>query len=391
LQQAVVLAAGEGQRLRPFTASKPKAMLSLAGKPVLHYVVEALAENGIRDIVLVVGYQREQILDYLGSGEEFGVEISYVTQEKRLGTAHALAQAREKVADEFLVLSGDKLITPATIAQFVTAQPAAVLVKRVDNPARFGVVTLEDETVRAIIEQPREAESNLAATRIYALSREVFRFIEAELAISDVLNKMIAQGERLTAQETGGTWLDIVYPWDVLRLNRVVLRWLDASLGGAIERGVSLKGPVSVGAGTIVRANSTIIGPVVIGSGCDIGPNVCILPDTSIGDNVVLSPFTEIKGSVIGSDVSIGAGSIVQDSVMDRGCVIGGHFAALTGETEVKVEGEYHSVRVGAMLGEGCRIGSGVVAQPGATIGNYSEVRPLRLVSGWLPDKSLVY
>jgi glucose-1-phosphate thymidylyltransferase len=387
----VILAAGEGHRLRPFTASKPKAMLSLAGKPVLHYVVEALAENGVRDIVLVVGYQREQILDYLGSGEKFGVEISYVTQEKRLGTAHALAQAREKVADEFLVLSGDKLITPATIARFVTAQPAAVLVKRVDNPARFGVVTLEDEAVRAIIEQPREAESNLAATRIYALSREVFRFIEAELAISDVLNKMIAQGERLIAQETGGTWLDIVYPWDVLRLNRVVLRWLDSSLGGTIERGVSLKGPVSVGAGTIVRANSTIIGPVVIGSGCDIGPNVCILPDTSIGDNVVLSPFSEIKGSVIGSDVSIGAGSIVQDSVVDRGCVIGGHFAALTGETEVKVEGEYHSVRVGAMLGEGCRIGSGVVAQSGATIGNYSEVRPLRLVSGWLPDKSLVY
>ena len=391
MQQAVILAAGEGHRLRPFTASKPKAMLSLAGKPVLHYVVEALAENGIRDIVLVVGYCREQILDYLGSGERFGVEIAYVTQEKRLGTAHALAQAREKVADEFLVLSGDKLIEPGTIAQFVTAQPAAVLVKRVDNPARFGVVTLEDEAVRAIIEQPREAESNLAATRIYALNREVFRFIEAELAISDVLNKMIAQGERLTAQETKGTWLDIVYPWDVLRLNRVVLRWLDLSLGGTIEREVSLKGPVSVGEGTIIRANSSLIGPVVIGSGCDIGPNVCILPDTSIGDNVVISPFCEIKGSVIGSDVSIGAGSIVQDSVVDRGCVIGGHFAALTGETEVKVEGEYHSVRVGAMLGEGCRIGSGVVAQSGATIGNYSEVRPLRLVSGWLPDKSLVY
>src|SRR3989339_50999 len=106
MKQAIILAAGEGQRLRPFTVARPKAMLSIADRPVLQFIVESLAGNGIRNIILVVGYRKEQVYDYLGSGEAYGVDITYVTQETQLGTAHALAQVREMVEDEFLVLSG---------------------------------------------------------------------------------------------------------------------------------------------------------------------------------------------------------------------------------------------------------------------------------------------
>jgi len=114
--KAVILAAGEGQRLRPFTVTKPKVMLSIAGKPILQYVIESLAQNGIRNIVLVVGYRKEQVFDYLGSGEQFGVDITYITQERQLGTAHALAQAKAATEKEFLVLPGDNLIEADTIA-----------------------------------------------------------------------------------------------------------------------------------------------------------------------------------------------------------------------------------------------------------------------------------
>ena len=120
MKQAIILAAGEGQRLRPFTVSRPKTMLSIAGKPILQYVVESLAENGIRNIVLVVGYRKEEVFDYMGSGDQFGVGITYVTQKKQLGTAHAMAQAREVAEDEFLVLPGDNLIEAETIARFTT-------------------------------------------------------------------------------------------------------------------------------------------------------------------------------------------------------------------------------------------------------------------------------
>jgi UDP-N-acetylglucosamine diphosphorylase/glucosamine-1-phosphate N-acetyltransferase len=390
MKQAVILAAGEGQRLRPFTATRPKVMLSIAGKPILQYVVEALAQNGIRNLVMVIGYRRQEVLDCMGAGERFGVDITYVTQGKQLGTAHALAQTKGVTEDEFLVLSGDNLIEADAIAQFVAVKPEAVLVKRVANPARYGVVTIDKGMVKDIVEKPKEAMSNVVSLGIYAFTKQVFDFIEPELDIPDVLNSMIAQGRRLRAQETDGTWLDVVYPWDILGLNDAILRRIQPSLGGTMEAAVSVKGLVSVGKDTVIRSNSYIVGPVVIGANCDIGPNVCIMPATSIGDNVVISPFTDIKNSVIGSDVNIGPGCIIQDSVIDKGCVINGHFTASSGEADVKVDDEYHVVNIGAMLGEGCSLGNGVVAQPGVVVGNHSRVQALKLISGRLPDRSLV-
>ncbi len=390
MKQAVILAAGEGQRLRPFTVTKPKAMLSVADKPILAYVIESLAQNGIRNIVLVAGYKKEQIFNYLGSGEQFGVTVTYVTQDKQLGTAHALAQAKECVDDEFLVLPGNKLIDAATIAHFVHAKPQAVLVKRVENPIRYGVVNVEGEVVKRITEKPKEAESSLINTGIYAFNKEVFSFIESELGITDALNNMIARGACICACETEGTWLDIVYPWDMISLNSAIINTIPAVVDGTIEHGVSINGLVSVGKDTIIRSNSYIVGPVVIGEGCEIGPNVCILPATSIGKNVVISPFSDIENSVVGDDVSIGPGSIVQDSVIDRGTIMGGHFTACSDDVEIVVNGEIHLIKVGAMLGECCNLGNSVTIQPGAIIGNHSRIKSLKLISGVLPDGSLV-
>ena len=390
MKQAVILAAGEGQRLRPFTVPRPKVMLSIADKPILQYVVESLAQNGIRHIVIVVGYRREQIFDYMGAGEQFGVDIVYITQERQLGTAHALAQAKDAVEGEFLVLPGDNLIGADTIAQFVTTKPNAMLVKRVDNTARYGVVTTEQGVVKDIVEKPKEPKGNIINTGVYAFTTKIFDFIDAKLDIPDVLSSMLARGYAISTQETEGTWLDVVYPWDILSLNDTVLRRTSASLGGTIEAGASLKGLVLVEKDTVIRSNSYIVGPVVIGGNCDIGPNVCILPATSIGNNVIISSFSEIKNSVIGDDVNIGPGSIIQDSVIDEGCVIKGHFTACGGETEVRINNEYHLVNVGTMLGVGCNLGNNVVAQPGVIIGNYSQIQATKLISGKLPDRSFV-
>ncbi len=201
---------------------------------------------------------------------------------------------------------------------------------------------------------------------------------------------MIAQGHIIGARETDGTWLDVVYPWDILNLNDAILRQIPADLGGTIEAGALLKGPVLVGKDTVIRANSYIVGPVVIGKNCDIGPNVCFLPSTSIGDNVIVSSFSQIENSVIGDDVNVGPGSIIQDSVIAESCIIRGRFTACSGEAEIRVNDEYHLVNVGAMLGVGCNLGNSVMAQPGVIIGNYSQIQAMKLVNGKLSDRSFV-
>jgi len=391
MKQAVILAAGEGQRLRPFTLNRPKAMLSIADKPILQYIIEALAFNGIRNIVIIVGYRKEQVYDYFGSGERCGVNITYVTQVPQLGTAHALLQARDCVNDEFLVLSGDNLIEAPTIARFVQVKPSALLVKRVENPVRYGVVNIEEGEVRDIAEKPVEAKSNLVNTGIYAFTKDIFRFTEDVLDIPDALNNMMAGDQPIAACETDGTWLDVVYPWDVISLNDAVLKNIGPSLGGTIEAGVSIRGNVVVGAGSIVRSGSCIYGPAVIGSGCEIGPQVCVMPSTSIGDNVTISPFSEIRNSVIGDDVAIGPGSIVSDSVIDKGCVLKGRFTALGGPSEVRVSGESPAINVGVIMGEECQVEGNVTAQPGVIIGNYCQVQMMKTLSGRIPDRSLVY
>lgn len=391
MKQAIILTAGEGQRLRPFTVTRPKAMLSIADKPILQFVVESLVQNGIRSVIFVVGYRKEQVYDYMGSGEQFGVDITYVTQEAQLGTAHALSQVRDMTEDEFLVLHGDNLIEAHTIADFIQVKPEAVLVKRVSNPARYGVVNLAGGEVKDIVEKPKEAGSNVVNTGIFAFTREIFKFTESVLDIPDALNNMIAEGHTISALETDGTWLDVVYPWDIISLNDAVLRNIDASLGGTIESGASIKGKVMVGEGTVVRSGSCIYGPVVIGSGCDIGPNACIMPATSIGDNVAISPFTEIKNSVIGNDVTVGAGCIISDSVIDKGCVLKGRFTAVGGPSEVRINGESPLINVGVIMGEDCNVESNVTAQPGVIVGNYCQIQVSKIISGRLPDKSLVY
>lgn len=394
IEQAVILAAGEGQRLRPFTTLKPKVMIPIANKPILRYVIEAVAQNGIRNIVLVVGYRKEQVIDYFGSGDQFGVEIDYLEQRQQLGTAHALKQAQGKVRGDFLALSGDNIIEPDTIADLIKAKPNSILVKEQENISKYGVIETQNGVATDIVEKPErrlgDVLSHLVNTGIYAFTDDIFQFIDQETDLTTVIQQMIARGHEIKVRETGGTWLDVVYPWDILKLNDLALAKTSPVTAGTIERGVTLKGLVSIGKGTIIRANSYIVGPAIIGENCEIGPSVCILPSTSIGDNVCIFPFTVVTNSMIADGVDIGPSSTIQDSIIDRGCKLKGHFITRSGETEVKVDGEYHRVQIGAMLGEGCSTEDSVVVSPGVIVGNRCRIRALKVLSENIPDESLV-
>jgi glucose-1-phosphate thymidylyltransferase len=264
-------------------------------------------------------------------------------------------------------------------------------VKRVDSPQRYGVVDADDSEVLMIVEKPVDAKNNLINTGIYAFNKDVFKYTEDVLDIPDAMNHMISSGHSIKAVETAGTWLDVIYPWDVISLNHAILQNINSGVGGTVEDGVTLKGKIMIGPDTVIRAGTCIYGPAVIGGGCDIGPNVSIMPSTTIGDNVVISSFTQIKNSVIGNDVALGPGCFISDSVIDKGSNVKGRFTALGGPSEVRVADEVPAINVGVLMGEDCKVEANVTIQPGAIIGNSCQIQISKLITGRLPDQSLVY
>ncbi|MCL0069550.1 sugar phosphate nucleotidyltransferase [Dehalococcoidia bacterium] len=390
ITQAIILAAGEGQRLKPFTGLLPKVMLPIAGNPILQYVVEALAQNGIRRIVMVVGYKKEQVQDYFSSGQGVGVEIDYVVQPQQLGTAHALRQVRDLADDRFLVLAGDNVIDANTIAPLVNAAANTMLIKTQEDVSKYGVVLVHDGLIREVVEKPAEKISNLVNTGIYAFNREVFDFLDDEVKLTSVIQRMITEGCDVFAQETDGTWLDAVYPWDILKLNNLILSRISPSLGGTIEEGAVVKGAVSIGDGTIIRSNCYVVGPALIGDDCEIGPSVCIFPSTSVGNGAVISPFSIVRNAIIGNNVLIGPSSAIQDSIIAPGAIVRGRFTARSGEATTMIEGEYYQVKMGAIVGNYSELADNVIVAPGVIIGNHCRIKPMKVISENIPDGGLV-
>lgn len=388
--QAIILAAGEGQRLRPFTAVMPKVMLSIADKPILQYVIEALTENGIRRIVMVIGYRKDQVQDYFGSGQNFGVEIEYVVQSQQLGVGHAIKQAETLADERFMVIMGDNMVDPETIESLTQATSDTILTKTIEDSSRYKSVLIRDGMVYDVITPSSEQVSGPIDIGAYVFTKKIFGYIGDDVNLTPILQKMLADGHEITALQTEGFWQDAVYPWDILKLNDSRLSMISPSLGGTIEEGVQIKGSVAIGDGTVIRSNSYIVGPVIVGENCEIGPNTCLFPSTSVGNGTIISPFTVIRNSSIGSNVAIGPGASISNSIFASGTSIGSHFSALSSECTMKIENEYHLADMGAIIGNYCRLGDNVIMEPGVIVGNNCRINPLKLVGENIPDNGLV-
>lgn len=392
MKQAIILAAGEGQRLRPFTASKPKVMLRVGGKAIIEHIIEALAECNFRDIVIVVGYHREQVYDTVGDGSKVGVNVRYVVQNQQAGTAHALKQASDLAGDTFLLLPGDQYITADTIKNLSTASPWVLLSAAVpeNQTTRYGVVYAEHGVLRSIIEKPCQPCCAPVSTGIYVFGREIFEYIETEGDLPAVVNRMIGSGVEFREVETKGPWLDVIFPWDLIALNNRVLRRQVAITEGTIESGVAISGDITIGTRSKVKSGCYLNGSVMIGTGCQIGPGAVIGPGVSIGDNVSIGPYNVIENCVIGNDITIGPGSYLFNTIVDSGCHIGAGFKAMTGLVEMHYFGEVHRLETGCMVGSNCRIGAGVVTSPGSIIGNGCSIAALKVINGAIADGSQV-
>ncbi|AKB27915.1 Glucose-1-phosphate thymidylyltransferase [Methanosarcina siciliae C2J] len=403
--KAIILAAGEGLRCRPLTLTRSKVMLPVANRPILEHVISSLEKNGIKEIILIVGYEKERIMNYFEDGLNFGVNITYVEQKAQLGTAHAIEQAKKQISpedSEFLVLNGDNLVESKTIADLLNNYEgdASLLTVRMEETAGYGVVLKENKRVTRILEKRPGDLSHIVNTGIYIFTPQVFETIEktpisenGEYAITDTLQLMIDEGKVVTSIPTESKWLDAVHAWDLLKANSTVLNSSrNLKQEGEIEEGVIIRGKVAIGKNSRIRAGTYIVGPVVIGENCDIGPNVVILPSTTIGDNVSIRSFTEIQNSIIMNDCRISSHGQISNCIIGSNNTLGPGFTAEEKENlEININCKIHTApKLGTILGDDNRIGDRVLVKAGVMIAVNCQVESGNTIYRDLPRDSVV-
>jgi glucose-1-phosphate thymidylyltransferase len=310
-----------------------------------------------------------------------------VIQEKQLGTAHALQCAESKITGDFLVLPGDNYIDPRSIAR-IKDTPNAILVKEHPNPSNFGVVLLNNGRVTDIVEKPEHSPSFLVSTGIYCLKKNFFSHIRGT-DITDAVSGMIRAGEHIQAVPADD-WQDAIFAWDLLKMNRRLLKNLPMAREGTSSRQTIIQGPVSIGKGTTIGPNTVITGPVVIGSDCEIGPNTVIMPNTSIGSRVRLDPFTMIGDAIIMDDTIIGSHSRIIETVVGERCNLADHTSVSTAAGLMDIEGCTIRSEFGAVLGNNITSGPFTVFK-NCIVGNNVTIDGQESISSRsIPDGSLV-
>ncbi len=407
--KALILAAGEGTRMRPLTANIPKPLLPVAGKPFLGHIIETLREHNIKDIFLLVGWKSLKIKELFGDGERFGVNITYLLQEERLGTAHAVSMAKSQMDSPFLCLNGDIVLSKSYIRGIMevykTNEKNIMSLARVDNPGRFGVVTLKGGHVSEIIEKPKIPKSDLINAGIYIFTPDIFKAIEktsksarGEYEITESL-RIVMKDDDIFGYVLEEPWVEIGRPWDLLAANEILMRGMNEGIHGDVESYVNIKGPVLIGKGTEVKNGSYITGPVIIGENCDIGPNCMIRPSTVIGNGCKIGNAVEVKNSIIMENSKIPHNNYVGDSIIGQRCNLG----AGTKVANLRLDKKNVNVvlrgrmmdtglrKLGVIMGDDCSTGINSSIDPGTIIGENSFIGPNALAKGNIGPKSRIH
>ncbi|MEW6189272.1 MAG: glucose-1-phosphate thymidylyltransferase [Actinomycetota bacterium] len=325
--KALILAGGEGTRLRPITHTSAKQLIPVANKPVLFYAIEAIKEAGIEDIGIIVGYTKDEIKAAVRDGSDWGVKVTYIEQEAPLGLAHAVKIAQSYLGEKpFVMFLGDNIIkegiTPL-VKEFVRKKPnAQILLARVKDPQRFGVAELRDGKVVRLIEKPKEPPSDLALVGVYMFDKHVFEAVNNikpswrnEFEITDAIQYLIDHGYNVQPHIINGWWKDTGKLEDLLEANRLLLEDIKSKCKGFVDSTSRLIGKVIIEEGAEVL-NSTIRGPAVIGADSKI-VNSFIGPFTSIYYQVTIMN-SEIEHSIVLEKSVISDIARIEDSLIGK-------------------------------------------------------------------------
>ncbi len=306
--KALITSGGHGTRLRPITYTQNKHLIPIANKPMLHYAIEAVAAAGIKEVGIVTNAQSKDVEEAIGTGDAFGVKITYIPQEAPLGLAHAVKISEDFIKREpFIFYLGDNMLVGGVkrfIDEFQSQRSNCHLtLAKVKDPQRFGVPELKGQRIVSIEEKPQVPKSNYAVAGIYIYDECIFEAVHAispsargELEISDAHQYLIEKNYRITYSEITGWWKDTGQPYDLLEANRLVLENQEACIEGEVDMDSTVTGKVVIGQGTKIQ-NSVLRGPCIIGKNCLIKDSY-IGPFTSIYDDCFIKK-SEIEFSIV--------------------------------------------------------------------------------------------
>ena len=351
--KAVVMAGGEGSRLRPLTIRRPKPMVPIAGKPVMEHILNLLKRHGITDVIVTVQYLASNIEDYFGNGSQMGMHITYSREDVPLGTAGSVKNAEEQLSDEpFLVISGDALTdyNLTDIIKYHEAKKslATLTLAHVPNPLEYGVIiTNEEGHITQFLEKPSWGEvfSDTINTGIYVLDPQIFAYYEKDKPYDfsqELFPYMLRKGDPIYGYIASGYWCDVGNLSEYMRANadalqgRVDIDIPAKNIGGNIwcEKGVQidpdaqLYGPIYLAQDCKVKSGSIIHGPSTIGQYTIVDERAQV--DRSIvWNNSFIGERAELRGAIVGSSTSIKSkavmfeGSVIGDnSIIQEGAII---------------------------------------------------------------------
>ena len=374
--KAVVMAGGEGTRLRPLTSNQPKPMVPIVGKPCMEHIVELLKAHGFEDVIVTLAFMPQAIRGYFGDGESYGLSIGYSVEESPAGTAGSVKLAEEALDEPFLVISGDALcdIDLGALVRFHREREAFVTIglKSVPNPLEFGiVVTDEDGRIERFLEKPSWGQvfTDTINTGIYVLEPEVLRHVPDDRPYDfskELFPLLLEMGKPLYGYVADGYWQDI---GNLDQYRQANFDALDERVRLNVP-GIRLRGNVWVGEGVDVDDVGAVAGPAFVGNYCRIAPSATVGPYSVLMPSVSLGDHGRTARSVVDSSTAVGRSALVEGAIVGKSCDLRPHTR----------------LHEGVAVGDNCTIGEESVVMPGVRIYPFKEVE-----SGSLVDRNLIW
>ncbi len=362
--KAVVMAGGEGTRLRPLTSNQPKPMVPIVGKPCMEHILELLREHGLTEVIVTVAFLPQAIRSYFGEGETLGMQIGYSVEESPLGTAGSVRLAARQLDETFLVISGDALcdLDLSALVAFHKERGAAVTIglKSVDNPLEFGIVVTDEEgRIERFLEKPSWSQvfSDTINTGIYVLEPEVLRHVPTDRPYDfskELFPYLLEMGRPLYGYVMDGYWQDV---GDLDQYRQANFDALEQNVRLTIP-GIRIRGNVWLGEGVEIGDLDQVEGPAYIGNYCRVAPGATVGSHSVLSNSVTLRERTRTTRSVIDASTHIGRSSLIEGAIIGRSCDIRAHVR----------------IHEGVAIGDEVTIGSETVIMPGVRIYPYKEV-----------------